>query len=94
MSRRTWTIRSGADLGRSVADVRTATGRTQADLAADTGLTRSYVAKLETGRTSPLLDHLLRALRRMGATVTVTFDDPDLHPHAPARPGAGTGERR
>lgn len=92
MSNRTWTIRSGSDLGRAVADVRAATGRTQADLAADTGLTRAYVAQIETGRTSPLLDHLLRALRRMGATVIVTFEDPDPHPHA--RPEAGTGERR
>lgn len=86
MSRRTWTIRSGTDLGRAVADVRVATSRTQADLAADTGLTRSYIAKLETGRTSPLLDHLIRALRRMGATVTVSFDTPD--PDATAGPAA------
>lgn len=77
MSKRTWTIRSTDDLGRAVADIRSTTGRTQADLAADTGLTRAYVAQIETGRTSPLLDHLLRALRRLGATVTVTFDEPD-----------------
>lgn len=73
---RTWTIRGSDDFGRALADIRLATGRTQADLAADTGLTRSYVAKIETGRTSPLLDHLLRALRRLGATITVTFDAP------------------
>ncbi|CAN5520047.1 MAG: helix-turn-helix transcriptional regulator [Iamia sp.] len=77
MPERTWTIRSTDDLGHAVADIRSATGKTQADLAADTGLTRAYVAKIETGRTSPLLDHLLRALRRLGATVTVTFDEPD-----------------
>jgi transcriptional regulator with XRE-family HTH domain len=94
MSNRTWTIRGGTDLGRAVADIRTVTGRTQADLADDTGLTRSYVAKIETGRSSPLLDHLLRALRRMGATVIVTFDDPDPHPHGPVRPETETGQRR
>lgn len=90
MSTRTWTIRSGTDLGRAVADIRAATHRTQTDLAADTGLTRAYVAKIETGRTSPLLDHLLRALRRMGATVTVTFEDPDPPLHDPARHDTGT----
>ncbi len=77
MPTRTWTIRTTSDLGRTVADIRAAQDRTQADVAADCGLSREYVAKLETGRTSPLLDHLLRLLRRLGATVTVTFDVPE-----------------
>lgn len=92
MPKRSWTIRSPEDLGRAVADIRSATGRTQADLAADTGLSRTYVAKIETGRTSPLLGHLLRALRRLGATVTVTFDEsaPRIAPD-PGRPTGGPG---
>lgn len=77
MATRTWTIRTTRDLGRTVADIRAAQRLTQADLAAEAGLTRDYVAKLETGRTSPLLDHLLRLLRRLGATITVTFDAPE-----------------
>lgn len=77
MATRTWMIRTPSDLGRTIADIRTAQHRTQADVAAESGLTREYVAKLETGRTSPLLEHLLRLLRRLGATVTVTFDLPD-----------------
>jgi len=96
MPTRTWTIRTTSDLGRTVADIRAAQHLTQADIAADSGLTRDYVAKLETGRTSPLIDHLLRLLRRLGATITVTFDVPEAHddtvappsPPAPDEPSA------
>lgn len=70
----TWTIRSAEDLGRAVADLRRAPGKTQAQAAAEGGISRDWLAKLETGRSSPLLDYLLRLLRRMGATVTVTWD--------------------
>lgn len=90
MPTRTWTIRTPSDLGRTVADIRLAQNRTQADVAAESGLTRAYVAKLETGRTSPLLDHLLRLLRRLGATVTVTFDVPELDDEEKGAPAMGT----
>jgi len=69
----TWTIRSGVDFGRAIADIRAKRGITQAQLAAETGLTREYVAQLEHGRTARMLEHLLRILRRSGATVTVTY---------------------
>lgn len=71
---RTWTITSAADLGRAVADIRRARGRTQAEVAAEGGISREWLAKLEGGRSSRTLDHLLRILRRMGATVTVSWD--------------------
>jgi hypothetical protein len=29
------------------------------------------------GRSTPVLDHFLRLFRRLGATVTITFDGPD-----------------
>ncbi len=70
----TWTIRSAEDLGRAVAELRRARGKTQAQVAAEGGISRDWLAKLETGRSSAILDHLLRLLRRMGATVTVTWD--------------------
>ena len=69
----TWTIRSGADLGRAVAEIRGSRRLTQAELAEGAGLTRDYIAQLESGRTVSLLEHLLRILRRSGATVTVTW---------------------
>lgn len=74
---RTWSVRSAEDLGRAVADLRHERGMTQAELAAEGGLSRAWLAKLERGRSSMVLDHLLRLLRRMGATVTVTVGDQD-----------------
>ena len=72
-----WTIHTGADFGRAIAEIRTRRNLTQAQLAAQTGLTRDYLAHLESGRTVTLLEHLLRVLRRSGATVTVTWTGDD-----------------
>lgn len=77
---RTWTVHSAADLGRAVADIRRERGMTQAEVAAASGLSRSWLAKLESGRSNLVLDHLLRTLRRLGASVTVTWDRPDGEP--------------
>lgn len=71
---RTWTVGSAEDLGLAVAEVRRARGMTQADAAAAAGIGRTWLAKLEMGRSTKVLDHLLRLLRRMGATIIVTWD--------------------
>ncbi len=68
-----WTIHSGEDLGRTIAEIRAQRGLTQAQLAEQTGLSRDYLAQIEAGRTNRLLEHLLRVLRRSGAQLTVTF---------------------
>lgn len=70
-----WTIHSGADFGRAIADLRRRQGMTQAQLAEQSGLSRDYLAHLEAGRTSKSLDHVLRTLRRSGATVTVSLPE-------------------
>lgn len=80
MAEERWTIRSAPDIGRAIAAIRGSSGLTQQDLAARVGLTRDYVAQIERGRTGRLLDHLLRILRRLGATVTITFEAPDDEP--------------
>jgi HTH-type transcriptional regulator/antitoxin HipB len=73
---RTWLVRSPEDVGRALAGARRARGMTQADLAEEVGVHRSYLAELESGAASPLvLERLLRALRHSGATLTVTLDD-------------------
>jgi transcriptional regulator with XRE-family HTH domain len=72
-----WTIHSGADFGRAIADLRRRQGLTQAQLAEQSGLSRDYLAHLEAGRTSKSLDHLLRTLRRSGASITVSLPDDD-----------------
>jgi HTH-type transcriptional regulator / antitoxin HipB len=73
---RRWVVRTGADLGRGIGEIRRAQKLTQEQLAEQTGLARPWLAKLETGRSAIVLDQLLRVLRILGATVTITFDDP------------------
>jgi HTH-type transcriptional regulator / antitoxin HipB len=70
-------IRKGADLGHALAEARRAQGLTQAEMANQVGLTRVYLSVLESGRSTRLLDHYVRALRRIGAEVTVTYTVPD-----------------
>ena len=73
---RRWVVRSGEDLGRAVAEIRRQRHLTQQELADLGGLDRTWLAKLERGRSATVLDHLLRILRRLGATVTISFDAP------------------
>lgn len=73
---RQWTIRSPSDLGRAIAGARAERGLTQAQLAEEAGIDRSYLARLEADPTALVLERALRALRRMGATITVDLDDP------------------
>lgn len=75
---RTWEVRSPEDLARALAGARAARGMTQQDLAEQTGIGRSYLAELESGAASPMvIDRLLRALRRSGATVTISVEPDD-----------------
>ncbi len=73
----TWTIGSAADFGRAIADIRARRGLTQERFAAQAGLSRVYLAQIESGRSARLLEHLLRLLRRAGATVTITLKPDD-----------------
>jgi transcriptional regulator with XRE-family HTH domain len=74
---RSYSVRRGADLGAAIAEARRARGLTQAELAMQLGVDRTYVAAMERGRSNRLIDHLLRALRRLGAEVVVTWPAPD-----------------
>lgn len=47
-------------LGRNVARVRGKLGKTQADIAAQIGLTRASLANIETGRQKVLMHHVFR----------------------------------
>jgi HTH-type transcriptional regulator / antitoxin HipB len=71
---RVWEVRSGADLGRAIADIRRSRGLTQGQLAGNASLSRDYLSKIENGRSGFLLEKTLRVLRRLGATVTITVD--------------------
>lgn len=76
-SRRTWKIHSGADFGRTIADLRAERKLTQAELARQGGVSRNYLAELETGLTVAMVERVLRLLRRLGAEVTVSVSSPD-----------------
>jgi transcriptional regulator with XRE-family HTH domain len=78
-----WLVRSGADLGAAIGEIRAARNLTQTQLSEQLGISRSWLARLELGRTTKMVDLLVRVLRSMGATVSVEFDDPP-----PAREGA------
>jgi transcriptional regulator with XRE-family HTH domain len=76
-SPRTWTIRTPSDVGRAIAGVRGVRGLRQEDLAEQTSIDRTYLAKLEAGATSIQMERALLALRRMGATVTISLPQSD-----------------
>lgn len=73
--RRIWTITSGSDLGRAIAELRSIRGLTQQELAERAAISRPYLAKLEAGLSVVLLERALRMIRRLGADVTVTLRD-------------------
>jgi transcriptional regulator with XRE-family HTH domain len=73
----TWAVRSPADLGRAISGARRERGLTQEALAEELGIERSYLAELENGLSPIALERSLRALRRLGAKVTVTMPADD-----------------
>lgn len=77
-------IRSGADIGRAIRAIRSAQGLSQIEAAELAGIDSTYLSKIEKGRTVSLLEHELRILRRLGARVTVSFDDDAGDPAAAA----------
>lgn len=72
---RSWSVRAPADLGRAIAGIRAESGLTQQQLAEHAGIDRTYLARLEAGASPLVLERALRALRRMGATVTITLPE-------------------
>jgi transcriptional regulator with XRE-family HTH domain len=73
----TWRVRSPADLGRALAGARQRRGLTQERLATEMGIERSYLSQLESGESTLALERSLRALRRLGAEVSVTLPGAD-----------------
>ena len=76
-ARHTWSIHNPADIGRAIAGVRAERGLTQVELAKQAEIDRGYLARLEAGASHLVLERSLRALRRMGATITVSAPDSD-----------------
>ena len=70
---RNWSIHNPADIGRAIAGIRAEKGLTQAALAKQIEIDRGYLARLEAGASQLVLERSLRALRRMGAKITVSL---------------------
>jgi len=68
-------VRSAADLGAAIADARRDAGLTQQELARRVGISRPYLAQVEHGRTSRLLDLLFDLLRVVGLELVVRRRD-------------------
>lgn len=70
-----WVVHNGSDLGEAIAEIRAARTLTQEQLAMQVGTSRTWLAKLERGRSTMMVDLLVRILRSLGATIVVEFDD-------------------
>lgn len=81
-----YSVRSGADLGRVLRDVRTAHGLTQQQLVDryELGFDRTRLARIEGGEGFQSLDRALSVLRRLGIEVHATVPELD-RPHAAGR---------
>ncbi|WP_298862340.1 helix-turn-helix domain-containing protein [uncultured Microbacterium sp.] len=68
-------IRRPGDLGQVISAVRTQRGLRQEDLADALGVSRTYVAGLESGHSTTQLLRLFRAMRMLGIHLTATVDE-------------------
>ena len=84
MARRTVEVRKPRDIGDAIRVVRESRGISQEELAEANAYDRFYLNRLEAGRSTVYVTRLLRTLKSLGITVSVTFDD--------GRPGDGTGD--
>ena len=66
-----YSVRNAADLGAAIQDARRAAGLTQGELAERAGVSRPYLAHVERGRTSRLLELLLDLLRVLDLELVV-----------------------
>ena len=83
-------VRTPADLGAFLAEVRIRTGWTQEEVAEQLGISRRYLYEIESGRPSLYTDRLFALLRLFDATLTVTAPEPGPAPQEPRPPTAGT----
>jgi HTH-type transcriptional regulator/antitoxin HipB len=75
MARRTVEVRKPRDIGDAIRVAREARGITQEELAEANAYDRFYLNRLEAGRSTVYMIRLLRTLKSLGITLSVTFDD-------------------
>jgi transcriptional regulator with XRE-family HTH domain len=74
MTRRTIDVRKPRDIGDAIRVMREALGISQEDLALANAYDRFYLNGLESGRSTIYITRLLRTLKSLGITLSVTFD--------------------
>ena len=74
VARRTVEVRKPRDIGDAIRAVREARGISQEDLAQANAYDRFYLNGLESGRSTLYVTRLLRTLKSLGITLSVTFD--------------------
>ena len=75
MAHRTVEVRKPRDIGDAIRAVREARGISQEELAEANAYDRFYLNRLEAGRSTVYITRLLRTLKSLGITLSVTFDD-------------------
>jgi len=74
MTSKTIDVRKPRDIGDAIRAVREARGISQEDLAQANAYDRFYLNGLETGRSTLYITRLLRTLKSLGITLSVTLD--------------------
>lgn len=67
-------MRKPRDIGDAIRAVREARGLSQEEIARANAYDRFYLNGLEAGRSTMYITRLLRTLKSLGITLTVTFD--------------------
>jgi transcriptional regulator with XRE-family HTH domain len=74
MASKTFEVRKLRDIGDAIRAVREARGISQEELAQANAYDRFYLNGLEAGRSTMHVTRLLRTLKSLGITLSVTFD--------------------
>jgi ribosome-binding protein aMBF1 (putative translation factor) len=74
MARKTIEVRKPRDIGDAIRAVREACGISQEELAQANAYDRFYLNGMEAGRSTMYITRLLRTLKSLGITLSVTFD--------------------
>jgi HTH-type transcriptional regulator / antitoxin HipB len=75
VARRTVEVRKPRDIGDVIRVAREARSISQEELAEENAYDRFYLSRLETGRSTVYIIRLLRTLKSLGISLSVTFDD-------------------
>jgi HTH-type transcriptional regulator / antitoxin HipB len=68
-------IYTAASVGQAIRHYRIQAGLTQAELADQVGITRSYLSRLEKGQETEQLRRVIVLLRRLGVRATLRHED-------------------